>query len=137
MATVKRRGKTYLIRVYTGYDAEGRQVERTKTWTPPAGLAGKAAEKEAQIQAALFEDQIRNGIEAKKRSKLRSSGNCGSRNMQRSSFAAGLSPDTGTYGSRSIGRWDTWPLRNCGLIILLISTGLLRNVTRVADARLH
>lgn len=70
MATVKRRGKTYLIRVYAGYDAEGRQVERTKTWTPPAGLTGKAAEKEAQIQAALFEDQIRNGIEAKKKVKI-------------------------------------------------------------------
>ena len=70
MATVKRRGKTYLIRVYAGYDAEGRQIERTKTWTPPAGLAGKAAEKEAQIQAALFEDQIRNGIEAKKKVKI-------------------------------------------------------------------
>lgn len=70
MATVKRRGKTYLIRVYAGYDAEGRQVERTKTWTPPAGLTDKAAEKEAQIQAALFEDQIRNGIETMQKIKF-------------------------------------------------------------------
>ena len=31
MATVKKRGKSYLIRCYDGYDVHGKQVERTMT----------------------------------------------------------------------------------------------------------
>ena len=61
MATIKKRGKSYLFRCYDGYNASGRQIERTKTWTPPEGMSEKKADKEAQIQAALFEEMVRNG----------------------------------------------------------------------------
>lgn len=61
MATVKKRGKSFLIRVYAGYDVDGKQIEQTRTWTPPAEMSNKRAEKEAYHQAALFEEQIREG----------------------------------------------------------------------------
>lgn len=70
MATIKRRGKSYLIRIYAGYNADGRQVERTMTWTPPDDWTEKRADREAQHQAALFEEQIRNGLEADKKIKF-------------------------------------------------------------------
>ena len=61
MATIKKRGKSYLFRCYDGYDTKGRQIERTMTWTPPQGMSEKKAEKEAAHQAALFEEKVRNG----------------------------------------------------------------------------
>ena len=50
MATIKKRGKSYLFRCYDGYDTQGRQIERTMTWTPPQGMSEKKAEKEAAVQ---------------------------------------------------------------------------------------
>lgn len=64
MATITKRGKNYRFRVYAGYNVDGKQIERTKTWTPPPDWSEKKAEKEAQHQAALFEEEIRNGIAA-------------------------------------------------------------------------
>lgn len=61
MATIQKRGKSYRIRTYAGYDIDGKQIERTKTWTPPAGMTERQAEKEALRQAVLFEEKIRNG----------------------------------------------------------------------------
>lgn len=61
MATITKRGKSYRIRTYAGYDLEGRQIERTKTWTPPSGWSEKRAYKEAQRQAVIFEEQVRCG----------------------------------------------------------------------------
>lgn len=70
MATIRKRGNTYQIRCYDGYDASGKQVERTMTWHPPEGMSEKRAEKEAQHQAALFEEQVRNGLVAEGRVKF-------------------------------------------------------------------
>ena len=61
MATIQKRGKSYRIRTYAGYDIAGKQIERTTTWTPPAGMTDRQAEKEAARQAVLFEERIRNG----------------------------------------------------------------------------
>lgn len=61
MATIQKRGKAFRIRAYAGYNIEGRQIERTTTWTPPEGMSDRQAEKEAQHQAALFEEKIRAG----------------------------------------------------------------------------
>lgn len=61
MATVRKRGTGYRIRVYHGYDITGKQIERSRTWVPPVGMSDKQAQREAEIQAALFEDAIRNG----------------------------------------------------------------------------
>ena len=61
MATMKRRGNSYLIRCYDGYDHKGKKVERTMTWKIPEGMSDAKAEKEALRQAILFEEDIRNG----------------------------------------------------------------------------
>lgn len=61
MATITKRGKSYLLRVYAGYDSRGKQIEKSKTWLPPIEMTEKQAEKEAHHQAALFEESIRNG----------------------------------------------------------------------------
>ncbi len=64
MATATKRGGSYLLRVYAGYNTDGKQIEKSKTWRPPAGMTAKQAEKEAKHQAALFEEAVRNGIDA-------------------------------------------------------------------------
>lgn len=61
MATLVRRGNKYRIRVYVGYDVNGKQLERTRTWAVPEGWSDKRAEKEAQRQAAIFEEEVRQG----------------------------------------------------------------------------
>lgn len=61
MATIVKRGKSYRFRAYAGYDISGRQIEYTMTWQPPEGLTEKQEQKEAEHQAALFEERVRNG----------------------------------------------------------------------------
>ena len=61
MATIKKRGNSYLFRCYDGYDQNGKQIERTMTWKIPAGMSEKKAEKEARHEAALFEERVRTG----------------------------------------------------------------------------
>lgn len=70
MATIKKRGNSYLIRCYDGYDQNGKQIERTMTWKIPAGMSEKKAEKEAQHEAALFEERVRTGQTAEKKIKF-------------------------------------------------------------------
>lgn len=62
MATIKRRGNSYLFRCYDGYTQDGRQKERTMTWKIPEGMSEKKAEKEALHQASLFEESVRKGL---------------------------------------------------------------------------
>ena len=62
MATVKKRGKSYLIRAYDGYDSNGKQIERTMTWTPPDGMSETKIKKELERVKVHFEDEIKNGI---------------------------------------------------------------------------
>lgn len=70
MATIKRRGNSYLIRCYDGYDQTGRQIERTMTWKIPTGMSEKKAEREARHQAELFEEKVRMGQSAEKKIKV-------------------------------------------------------------------
>ena len=70
MATIKKRGNSYLIRCYDGYDQNGKQIERTMTWKIPAGMSEKKAEKEAQHEAALFEERVRTGQTAERKIKF-------------------------------------------------------------------
>lgn len=62
MASIKKRGNSYLLRCYDGYTADGKQIEKTKTWKPPAGMSPKKAEKEAMKQAILFDQQVQHGF---------------------------------------------------------------------------
>lgn len=62
MATIRKCGKTYQIRVSTGYDALYRQVVRTKTWKPKPGMSDKQIEAELNKQAVMFEELCTRGI---------------------------------------------------------------------------
>lgn len=61
MATIRKRGKSYQIRVSCGYDVNGNQVERSMTWKPDPKMTEKQIEKELQRQAVLFEESCMNG----------------------------------------------------------------------------
>ena len=62
----KRIGKngalSYRIRAYAGTAADGRQIVRSMTFTPPAGMSARQAEKEAKRQAVEFEQRVQRGI---------------------------------------------------------------------------
>ncbi len=62
MASIRKRNNSYLIRVSCGYDTNGKQIVKYMTWKPDKELTAKQAEKEATRQAAIFEEQCKNGI---------------------------------------------------------------------------
>lgn len=62
MATIRKRGNSYQIRVSAGYDSEYRQVIHTKTWKPTPGMTERQIEKEAARQALMFEEYCKKGI---------------------------------------------------------------------------
>ena len=61
MATIRKRGNSYQIRVSCGYDTSGNQVVQTMTWKPAENMTAKQVEKELQKQAILFEDKCMKG----------------------------------------------------------------------------
>ena len=61
MATIRKRGNSYQIRVSCGYDTQGRQVEQAMTWTPDEKLTARQIEKELNRQAVLFEEKCLKG----------------------------------------------------------------------------
>ncbi len=62
MATIRKRGDTYQIRVSCGYDTTGKQITRTKTWKPERDMTEKQKEKELQRISVLFEEQCSQGL---------------------------------------------------------------------------
>ena len=61
MATVRKRGNSYQIRVSCGYDIHGNQVEQSMTWKPEQGMTARQIEKELQRQTVMFEEACSNG----------------------------------------------------------------------------
>lgn len=59
MATYTKRSKSYRIRVSVGYTPEGKQVMKSKTWTPDPGMTPKQVEKELNRQMVLFDEECR------------------------------------------------------------------------------
>ena len=53
MATIRKRGNSYLFRCYDGYNAAGRQIERTMTWNIPDGMSDKKAETSSLMVSLL------------------------------------------------------------------------------------
>lgn len=70
MASITKRGKTYRIKAFVGYDTNGKQQVRTMTYTPAEGMSERQAEKEAQRQAFIFEERIKNGLLADGKTKF-------------------------------------------------------------------
>ncbi len=55
LANITKRGNTFRIRVFVGYDMNGKQLVKSTTFTPPVGETEKKAEKLAQEYAFEFE----------------------------------------------------------------------------------
>ena len=71
MASIKKRNNSYLITVSCGYTSEGKKITKTMTYTPAPELSESKAQKEAEKQAILFEDSVKNGtVVADSRKKL-------------------------------------------------------------------
>lgn len=59
MASIRKRGETFTITAYMGYDEQGRQRKKTTTYRPPDGVTAGKAEKLAKAYAATWEEKIR------------------------------------------------------------------------------
>lgn len=59
MASIRKRGETYTITAYMGYDDSGKQRKKTTTFRPPDGVTANKAEKLARQYAAVWEEKIR------------------------------------------------------------------------------
>ena len=60
MASIRKRGSSYLLVVSMGYDFEGNRIRpKQKTVHPPEGLTPKQKEKWLNEQAVLFERECR------------------------------------------------------------------------------
>lgn len=59
MASIRKRGDTFTITCYMGYDEQGRQRKKTTTYRPPEGVTAGKAEKLARAFAATWEDKIK------------------------------------------------------------------------------
>lgn len=62
MATIKKRGNSYSIRVSCGYNMQGKQIIHSMTWKPEKSMTLKQMEKEVQKQAVLFEEKCKQGL---------------------------------------------------------------------------
>ncbi len=61
MATVEKRGESYRITVSCGYDINGKQIRKTKTYTPAHGMTQKQIEKQLEREKVKFEEQCQSG----------------------------------------------------------------------------
>ncbi|MGN0629695.1 MAG: tyrosine-type recombinase/integrase [Ruminococcus sp.] len=61
MATIRKRGDSYSIRVSCGYDTNGKHKEQAMTWKPEPDMTKRQIEKELQRQAVLFEESVAHG----------------------------------------------------------------------------
>ena len=57
-----KRGTSYRITVTVGCDASGKLLKHYKTYTPPETWGEAKAEREAQRQACVFEEEIKKGF---------------------------------------------------------------------------
>lgn len=62
MASIRKHGKGYQIRVSCGYDINGKQIIKTKAWTPDSSLTKRQTEKELERISVLFEEQCKSGL---------------------------------------------------------------------------
>ena len=59
MATYTKRGNSYRLRASCGYTQEGKQIMKSRTWTPTPGMTAKQIEKELNRQMVLFDEECR------------------------------------------------------------------------------
>lgn len=61
MANITKRKDGYYIRVFVGRDLNGKQIYRSRTYTPEPGMTARQIEKEVNRQATLFEEAVTSG----------------------------------------------------------------------------
>lgn len=61
MATIQKRGKSYLISTSCGYDNAGKQLRKTMTWKPEPNMTARQEKKAVNAAAVRFEDQVQSG----------------------------------------------------------------------------
>ena len=86
MATIRKRGDSYSIRVSCGYDTNGKHKEQAMTWKPEPGMTKRQIEKELQRQARFLKNQLLTATR-QRLSSFRNLQRNGLRNMQSSIFA--------------------------------------------------
>ncbi|MBP1537319.1 MAG: site-specific integrase [Ruminococcus sp.] len=62
MATIRKRGNSYQIRVSVGYDTKGNHKEQAMTWRPPENMTERQIQKELNRQAVMFEEACSHGF---------------------------------------------------------------------------
>lgn len=58
MATIEKRGDSYLIRVNDGA-SKGKRRRSSKVWTPEEGMTERQIKAKLQRQKILYEDQVK------------------------------------------------------------------------------
>lgn len=61
MASIRKRGNSYEIRVFCGVASDGKRIDKSKTWKPSPNMTPKQIEKELEKQKVLFEEAIKTG----------------------------------------------------------------------------
>ncbi len=59
MASIRKRGETFTITAYLGYNNEGKQIKKTTTFRPPENVTAGKAEKLAREFAVVWEKQVK------------------------------------------------------------------------------
>ena len=62
MATIRKRGNSYQIRVSCGYDTNGNHKEQAMTWKPEEGMTERQIKKELNRVAVMFENACNKGF---------------------------------------------------------------------------
>ncbi|NDO45436.1 tyrosine-type recombinase/integrase [Clostridium sp. MD294] len=71
MATIRKRGNSYQIRVFCGTDLYGKKVVNSMSWKPDDKMTERQIEKELNKIAVQFEEKVKNGIVTKIDNKIK------------------------------------------------------------------
>ena len=71
MATIRKRGNSYQIRVFCGSDIYGKKIIHSMTWKPDEKMTQRQIEKELNKIAVQFEEKVKKGITTKIDNKIK------------------------------------------------------------------
>lgn len=71
MATIRKRGNSYQIRVFCGTDIYGKKIVNSMTWKPDDKMTERQIEKELNKITVQFEEKVKKGITAKVDNKIK------------------------------------------------------------------
>ena len=61
MATIRKRGNSYQIRVSCGSDIYGKAITESMTWRPDSNMTERQIQKELNKIAVQFEEKVKKG----------------------------------------------------------------------------